>query len=444
MRAVAGGRTGLLTFGDVRVYLKSGRVVQVMGVRLLDRWKDVLGDEASDLNASVMTVVQDGAPLQEVWEAAARSLGLVLARTADGRMKAEWAEDEQPPAGAFPLEANIGQSIRDGYRLERPADTVAARLQRKMNEPLSIRPVDRTERGLLSTGTMRTLKRCRQSKTLSALLQDVAPEGPRVLERTWLDLDLLFELGVLEIGVEAVERRQRNQTKEERKVRSLLRRADKFEAMKPLSALGFKPNKDLKVDQDVLSSAFRKVAGPYHPDQFTDASPKLKSAAAHVFAVLNQHRDDLSKEQRLLKAEVERLQAEGRGEIYVPKQQRDRARLLFRTAAGLEDMRRWSECAQKLDEAIALDPNEPMYKVVRMFVGVVLKETSGADAVARIDQLPLEGLGAQIEQHYRAGRLLRMDGKKKHAMRRFERVLELNERHVGAARELRLLKSRSK
>ncbi|MCP4803877.1 MAG: hypothetical protein GY913_14290 [Proteobacteria bacterium] len=444
MRALAGGQSGLLSFGDAQLFVKVGRIVQVKGLRLLDRWKDTLGDEADDLNAAVLTVVQDGAALQEVWDTAAQALGLVLARTSAGRVDGKWEAGIAAPAGAFPLEANLGKAIRDGYSVERPADTVAQRLGKSMDEPLSVAPLDPADRGLLSTGTMRTLKRCRKARTLAALLQEVAPEGPRVIERTWLDLDLLFELGVLELGKTAVEGKKRNRTLDERKVRSLLRRADKFEAMKPLTALGFKPKADLKVDAEILGSQFRKVAAPYHPDQFTEEGREVKQAAAHVFAVLNQHRDDMVKEARLLSAEVERLQAEGRGEVFVPKKLRDRARVLFRAATGLEDMRRWKECVEKLDEAIGFDPNEPMYKVVRLFVGVVLKEMTGSEAVRQMDLLTIEGLGAKIELHYRVGRLLRMDGNKKKALARFEQVLELNERHVGAAREVRLLRSRSK
>ena len=443
LRAVERNATGLLKWDDHEVFLKSGRVVQVVGLPLLSRWSDQ-AQTTDNLKNDVMAVAGAGVELIDIWDEAASQLALALAQTADGKAVGVFEGDVAPPDGGFPMDVPLGPAIREAYRAHRPADRVARSFERRMDEPLTVRAPDRTERGLLSTGTLRTLKRCRSDGTLSGLVKSVAPEGPVVLERTWLDVDLLFELGLLAIGRAAAARRRTRIKAQQAKVRGLLARADEFERMRPLDALGVKPEANLNLDQDKISSLFRRVAGAYHPDQYVEDGQKVKQAAAHVFAVLNQHRDDLVKDPKLLASELERMHALGRGEAFVPKAKRDRARLMFREVQGMENMRRWVEAKAKLEKIIRLDPNTPLYAVVLIHIRHILKEIDYKTAVNQMDELALENLPARCEAAYRSGRILRQAGKNRSALERFQQVLELNQNHIGAKREVRLLERRAK
>ena len=418
-------------------------MVQVTGLPLLARWSDRIGGEGGNLKDDVMAVAGGGVELIDIWDEAAGRLGDALAATADGAVVGKFEEGLQPEDGGFPMDVPLGPAVRDAFRSNRPADKVARTYEKRMEEPLTVRSPDHLERGLLSTGTLRTLKRCGKEGTLSKVVKSVAPEGPMVLERTWLDIDLLFELGLLAIGKAAAARRRYLRKQRQAKVRQLLARADELERMRPLDALGVKPSADLKVTHDSINSVFRRVAGAYHPDQYVEHGAKVKQAAAHVFAVLNQHRDDVLKDDKLLEQEIARLKALGRGEAFVPKAKRDKARVMFRTVQGMENMRRWQDAKTQLLKIVKLDPNTKIYQVVLIHIRHILKETDFKTAVHQLDGLETTDLPSRCEAAYRAGRILRQAGKNGAAMQRFQEVLELNPNHIGAKREVRLLERRA-
>jgi len=444
LRAAERNATGRLKWNDHEVFLKSGRVVQVLGLPLLGRWSERIENGGGNLKSDVMAVAGGGVELIDIWDEAAAQLGAALAAAADGAAVGTYEEGLAAPDGGFPMDVPLGPAVREAFRKVRPADAVARFFERRMEEPLTVRAPDRTERGLLSAGTLRTLKRCRDEGTLRALVRSVAPEGPAAIERAWLDVDLLFELGVLAIGKAAAARRRYLQKQRKAKVRQLLKRADQLERKRPLDALGVKPDANLELDHDKISSLFRKIAAPYHPDQYVDEGSRVKSAAAHVFAVINQHRDDLIKDPKLLEQEIERLRALGRGEAFVPKAKMDRARVMFRAVQGMENMRRWTEARAKLEQIVKLDPNTPIYQIVLVHIRHILKETDYKTAVNQIDGLEPDSLPARCEAAYRTGRILRQAGKNGAALARFQAVLELNANHIGAKREVRLLERRSK
>ncbi|HJN77015.1 MAG TPA: hypothetical protein QGF58_24025 [Myxococcota bacterium] len=443
LRAVARNATGRLKWDDVEVFLQTGRVVQVTGLPLLSRWLDRAEGEPSNLKTDVMSVAGEGVELIEIWDEAACVLAQALAQTADGKAVGVYEQDVEPPDGGFPMDVPLGPAIRDAYQSARPADLIAQSFERRMDEPLTVRAPDRAERGMLSAGTMRTLKVCNAEGTLTAVVRSVVPEGPVVLERTWLDVDLLFEFGLLAIGKAAAARRRFLRKQQQTKIRQLRARADELERMRPLDALGVKPDSTLELDHDKLGSIFRRVAGAYHPDNYVDQGNQVKRAAAHVFAVLNQHRDDLVQDDALLKDEIDRLRSLGRGEAFVPRVKRDRARVMFRAVQGMENMRRWDEARAKLEKIVEIDPNTLIYQVVLIHIRHILKETDFRTAIHQLEDLALDGLPARCEAAYRAGRILRQAGKNRAARQRFEQVLELNANHIGAKREVRLLERRA-
>ncbi len=382
-------------------------------------------------------MVASGVSLQEAYAAAAATLGRELAGSAAGKSsRVQFVE--QDVRGGLPLEVDVLDLVREGFREVRPAEKVARSLERKASERLQAegRPAG------LGPWMMRVHGACQKSPRLVDLAADNGQPGTAAYERFWLSLDLLMELGLVQLGSgSSVARRDPEQEKQ--RLESLLRRIQEIQRQPAIEALGQGPDPDLKLDAEAVDSLFRNAAGPYHPDQFMDEPGRVQRLAAHVFALLNERREELQDRPELLAQEVERLRCLGRGEVWVTEDMRKLARVLFREARGLEQAKHWTKAREKVERAMELDPNETLFRVQLAFLRVVLQEISPAEGVRDIDALALDSVGSRVEAAFRSGRLLRMAGNSKKALERFDRVLEMAPDHVGAMREARLLRQRA-
>ncbi len=440
--AARGRRSGRLSWNargnrEIVLALRHGRIVQVLGLGLLDAYAtrgiELHGDLAKDLPA----VVAAGVPLQEAYATAAGAVGQELAGSASGKASRVQFVEEAVDA-ALPLEADILDIVRRGFAEVRPAEKVARSLERRMSERVSAegRPAG------LGPWMMRVHAACQKGPKLVELAAENGQPGTAAYERFWLSLDLLMEMGLVQLGGgSSVVRRDADHEKQ--RLESLLRRIQEIRRLPAIEALGQGPDPDLELDADGVDSLFRSAAGPYHPDQYMDEPGRVQRVAAHVFALLNERREELLDEPGFLNLEVERLRCLGRGERWVTEDMRKHARVLFREAQGLESRKHWASAREKVERAIELDPNETIFEVQRAFLRVVLQEITPAEGVRDIDALDLASVGARVEAAFRTGRLLRMAGQPQKAIERFDRVLQMAPDHVGAQREARLLRQRS-
>ena len=435
-------RTGRLSWvargnREIVVGLRHGRIVQVLGLGLLDSYASLGVELSGELVRDLPAVIAAGVPLGEAYATASAALGRELAGSAAGKAsRVSFSESEV--SAPIPLEVNVLEMLRKGFAEVRPADKVARSHERRLQERLSAegRPAG------LGPWMMRVHAACQKGPKLAELAEANGQPGTAAWERFWLSLDLLMELGLVSLGAGS-KVMKRDPEREKQRLEGLLRRIQEIQRLPAIEALGQGPDADLKLDIEGVDSLFRSAAGPYHPDQYMDEPGRIQRVAAHVFALLNERREELVDNPELLAIEVERLRTLGRGEVWVTDEMRKRARVLFREAQGLEQYKHWARAKEKVSEAIELDPTTSIFQVQRAFLRVILKEISPAEGVRDIDALTLESIGARVEAAFRTGRLMRMAGNSKKALERFERVLEMAPDHVGAQREARLLKQRA-
>lgn len=433
-------RSGLLEIlsgaHSTRIHLQRGRVVQVEDMPGL--LEELVPHGIGSLRDDLAKAIQGGAPMPQAFETAARDIGRALALThgQDG-VEANFNPDGEPPPGCFPLEQGIPEILRLGFTAERPPVAVYREYRALLDH--RARPTGREAKGL-GTHALRLLRGARQSPLVSELMAGVPQDDP-----SWVALDLLVAIDAL-----VIEEVKEDPLKAER-LRRLKAKAQRLEELAielskqpPLTALGIQPAESMDwLNEEGIAQQYRKVATPYHPDQIAKMPAPYRAAASAVFSAYSEIKERLLKDPQLLKDEKERLVCEAKGRLYVPRGARDEARACFKRAQGHEHYRQWEQAQQELEVAVERDPSEPLYAVVLAFVKAVRKQRSPTDAIGDIREVSAKaGIIPRVEGLYRIGRLFKMAESPKDALSTFQDLLHIAPNHVGAKREVRLLKKR--
>jgi tetratricopeptide (TPR) repeat protein len=199
-----------------------------------------------------------------------------------------------------------------------------------------------------------------------------------------------------------------------------------------------------------VRKAFFRLAKEFHPDR--SAKPGLQDLEETLEYVFS----NLSEAQRTLidpdaRAEYEQMMREGSRRTSMAPGPRDEeqvrdaleAEKLFQKAVVLMRREQWSACLELVDRARQLAPNEGEYLAVWAHL----------QSRARSPEAPVDDLIAHLRRaeeaspkservHLYLAQLLKRIGHTSEAKIHFERVIEVNPRHIEAMRELRLMEMR--
>ena len=459
VRAAQAKKSGLFVLEadpQARVFLQAGRLAQIEGVPVLKDVADGAGS-SGNLLQDQMAVCQTGVPFDDAKDLAAAGFGKWIAQNAENQAACSFQEGVTPPPGSFPLDQSVTRIVANGFKKYRAADGVARQLGEHLGGALLPQPLSLEDRSGLGPKVLRVHALCK-GRTLTQLVQKAMPKGPQVLEMVWQSLDLLLHLGLVQVeglhGAQkplssaeeaAAQKREaeavaQQEAEDAEKVAELEARLIEVTDMRPLDALEVQPDAKLKLDAAGVDRVFRKIAATYHPDNYPSGAQR--DAAARVFAVLHEKREEAQKPE-VLAEEVDRLIALGEGRRWVPEANRKQARVLFGQVTRLEEAKQWKDARKKLGRVLKLDDSQAIYHVLRLWLDVILKELEPLDAIQQLDELSLKTVPDKVEGNYRAGRILKLANKTKLAYARFQRVLEMVPNHVGAKREVRLIERRA-
>lgn len=462
--------------GESKVYLKAGRIVQVEGVEGLLAGVVEGALLQGELLADVGAVAVLGAPIDAAMSAAAENLGRFIVRAMEmPDTSAGFTAGVAAPPGSFPLPQEPPQVVVKGVRAQRSDEAVRVHLApvadhrpRALAGPLS---------GSLDPAALRVYTRCKGDRSVEDIVSLDAASGAARAAATRRSLDMLMSMGLVELleptaaapppqapaqpeaaappparPAEPAERRRSNRRSRSRTVEveqppvdpaeELGALAERLQHLTPLEALGIPDDEPAdNITRERVDKAFRAMAQTYHPDRFAGEPEAVRDAAARVFAVLNDHCSALTDPRALDEARA-RLAARQKGEVYVRDMDREKAKVLLRKAELVERTRAWAHGRQLLAQAAALDPVNPMVKVLDAFYAVVLKELAPDVAITELRALKLSTDRERAEAAYRIGRIHRLAQRDDVALVVFRKAIEHNPGHVGAQRELRLLQRR--
>ncbi|MFT5585048.1 MAG: tetratricopeptide (TPR) repeat protein [Cognaticolwellia sp.] len=418
------GLLELLSGGhSTRIYLQRGKVVQIEDMPGL--LESVCPHPTGNLRDDLGIAIQSGVDMQEAFLVAAKDIGVAFALShGSDRVEALFIPEIAPPPGCFPLSESLAKILRLGFAAERPP--VAAYREYRSRLGWTLRPTGRA------------------AKDLGTHLRD-AVAGLSEDDLTWVALDLLLAVDVLRLEEVAEDpHKAERRRKIKAKIQALERRAQELLGAPPLEALGIDPKESMAwLDVDGVSKQYRKVATPFHPDQIGRRPAPYQTAASAVFSAMTEAKEKLTREPGRLKEEKERWECKARGVPFVSRLDRDEARACFKRAQGHEHYRNWQEALTELDQAIALDSGERLYSVMRAFVLTILKQRTVPDAIGDIREVCKDaGIIPRVEGLYRIGRLYKMADRPRDALASFENLLEIVPDHLGAKREVRLLRKR--
>lgn len=431
------GLLELLSGGhSTRIYLQRGKVVQVEDMPGL--LESVTPSPSGNLRDDLASAIQSGVDMQQAFRVAAIDIGVAFAMTHGSEgIEAVCTVDVAPPPGCFPLNDSLAKILRLGFAEERPPVTVCHEYRSRLG--YTLRPTGRAAKDL-GTHSAGLMRRARQGTPLRDVVAGI-PED----DLTWVALDLLLAVDVLrlEAGAEDAAKAERRR-KLKSKIQALERRSKEILNAPPLEALGIEPKENMAwLDVDGISKQYRKVATPFHPDQIGRRPAPYQAAASAVFSAMTEAKDRLTREPGLLKEEKERWECKAKGVPFVSRLDRDEARACFKRAQGHEHYRNWQESLDELDRAIELDSADLLYVVMRAFVLTILKQRSVPDAIGDIREICKDaGIIPRVEGLYRIGRLYKMADRPRDALASFENLLEIVPDHLGAKREVRLLRKR--
>jgi tetratricopeptide (TPR) repeat protein len=421
---------------STQIYIQRGKVVQVEGMPGL--LESVCSDPTGNLRDDLARTIQSGVDMQKAFLIAATDIGVAFALTHGSEgVEAVFTPEVAPPPGCVPLSESLAKIRRLGFASERPPVTAYREYRSRLG--WTLRPTGRATKDL-GTQAAGLMRRARQGTPLREAVAGL-PED----DSTWVALDLLLAVDVLrleEVAEDPYKAERRRKLKA--KILALERRAKEILDAPPLEALGIEPKESMAwLDVDGVSKQYRKVATPFHPDQIGRRPAPYQAAASAVFSAMTEAKDKLIREPALLKEEKERWECKAKGVPFVSRLDRDEARACFKRAQGHEHYRNWDEALAELDQAILLDAGDRLYPVMRAFVLTILKQRAVPDAIGDIREICKDaGIIPRVEGLYRIGRLYKMADRPRDALLSFENLLEIVPDHLGAKREVRLLRKR--
>lgn len=201
-------------------------------------------------------------------------------------------------------------------------------------------------------------------------------------------------------------------------------------------------------DEDV-NLRYAELAKEIHPDVLRpDAAPELKDAYQEAFALLNEAYRALETEEARI--EYSNALEEGRAgssQDLEKAQQALRAETSFKKAEVLVRVKKFQEAATYIREATELAPDDKEFQIFQIYIEYLVAHGSSRDAAAAESAaqriLQTMKFDATLANGYLyLAHLYRDSGKADLSLRYFEKVLEFDENHPEATREVRLARAR--
>ncbi|HEY6908003.1 MAG TPA: DnaJ domain-containing protein [Myxococcales bacterium] len=183
---------------------------------------------------------------------------------------------------------------------------------------------------------------------------------------------------------------------------------------------------------------FFALAKELHPDTVTDASlTQLRDVKERLFARINEAAQVLSDDKRRKEYDAE---LDGKASnvdisrIFAAEENFQRAEILIKA-------RKYREGLDLLEEAIAMNGDEAEFYAWRGYAKFLLAENrkDAFEACAGDCHKAIKMVERCLPAHFFLGQMAKVVGDLKQAKKCFQRVLELDEKHVEAMRELRLM-----
>jgi len=195
---------------------------------------------------------------------------------------------------------------------------------------------------------------------------------------------------------------------------------------------------DRKATAADVKKAFVLLARDLHPDTVTDPSQgELRAVKENLFARINEAAQVLGDDARRKEYEAE-LTGDKKdvdvGRIFDAEEKFQKAEILIKA-------RKYKEGLALLDEAIQLNDQEAEFYAWRGYARFLLASDrkSAFDACANEVKKALKLVDKCLPAHLFLGHMHKVVGNLKAAASSFQRVLDLDDKHVEAQRELRLM-----
>ena len=221
-------------------------------------------------------------------------------------------------------------------------------------------------------------------------------------------------------------------------IRALRSRLEKGKALNHFQLLGLTD----KADAAAVKAAYFKLAKLYHPDTVPPGAPvELAELKAQVFAMVGEASRVLGDDQSRADY-LESLKAGGGSQVDV--RQVLAAEETFHKGVAMIKARRFPEAVKALDDSITLNPREGEFYAWR---GYARFFTTPDKKVAMVDAMRDLHHALKLNErcapaHYLIGQLHKLTGDNMLALKHFKKCVQLDQGHVDAQREIRLLTGR--
>ncbi|RYZ36272.1 MAG: tetratricopeptide repeat protein [Myxococcaceae bacterium] len=194
-----------------------------------------------------------------------------------------------------------------------------------------------------------------------------------------------------------------------------------------------------QTDGGAVKVAYFRMAKLYHPDTLPPgAPPELEKLKAEVFAYIGDAYRTLT-DDKSRAAYLEELKSGGGGDG-VNIQSILQAEELFQKSCILVKARKYPEAVKMLNEAIALNAEEPEFFVWRAYARFLAspdKKAAQPEAFRDI-QAAIKKNERMAPAHYFLGVIAKLSGDVAGSLKHFKRTVELQPDHIDAMREVRM------
>jgi tetratricopeptide (TPR) repeat protein len=198
-----------------------------------------------------------------------------------------------------------------------------------------------------------------------------------------------------------------------------------------------------KSSDEEVRARYTDLAKKYHPDKARQGSgTALLELRRQVFALVNQAFDQVETEDKRYRLRLER-DAGASPDDAQKVQEALAAETLFKKAEIFLKVRKFDEAFEHLEEAIRLKPKDTEFKISRAYAAYLrAARNSPSEAAAQAAIKEILGLmknDANIASGYLyLGHLHKAVNKPELSLKYFEKLLEYDENHVEALREVRI------
>jgi tetratricopeptide (TPR) repeat protein len=193
-----------------------------------------------------------------------------------------------------------------------------------------------------------------------------------------------------------------------------------------------------KTPPEKIKRIYFRMAKLFHPDARQalyqgQIKAKVEEVFTHISEAYNtlSDRDLREKYLQSLKSKVSSAQMDEAHRAIEAETEFQKAEVLLRKG-------NWASAETMLRRAVELMPTEPEYRLYHAWAEYKVKGPSQAGPARKTIEEALKARPNAVEGHYFLGLIYKAEGLNEDADKYFQKVLELNPRHVEAQRELRL------